>query len=73
MKQVRFEESEVPYQTLARFGLTQEKIEDLPMWALEDIGQGRRSPLLPIQVNNHKMGNRPYVSVSAQQLHHFQH
>ena len=37
MKQVRFEESEVPYQTLARFGLTQEKIEDLPMWALEDI------------------------------------
>lgn len=52
MKQVRFEESEVPYQTLARFGLTQEKIEDLPMWALEDIGQGRRSPLLPIQVNN---------------------
>ena len=42
MKQVRFEESEVPYQTLARFGLTQEKIEDLPMWALEDIGQGRR-------------------------------
>jgi hypothetical protein len=52
MKQVRFEESEVPYQTLARFGLTQEKIEDLPMWALEDIGQGRRSPLLPIQVTN---------------------
>ena len=39
MKQVRFEESEVPYQTLARFGLTQEKIEDLPLWALEDIGQ----------------------------------
>ena len=52
MKQVRFEESEVPYQTLARFGLTQEKIEDLPLWALEDIGQGRRSPLLPIQVTN---------------------
>lgn len=52
MKQVRFEESEVPYQTLARFGLTQEKIEDLPLWALEDIGQGRRSPLLPIQTTD---------------------
>lgn len=39
MKQVRFEESEVPYQTLARFGLTQEKIEDLPLWALEDISR----------------------------------
>ena len=38
MKQVRFKESEVPYQTLAGFGLTQEKIEDLPLWALEDIG-----------------------------------
>ena len=50
MKQVRFEESEVPYQTLAHFGLTHEKIEDLPLWALEDIGQGRRSPLLPIRV-----------------------
>ena len=52
MKQVRFEESEVPYQTLARFGLTQEKIEDLPLRALDDIGQGRRSPLLPIQVTH---------------------
>lgn len=52
MKQIRFEESEVPYQTLARFGLTQEKIEDLPLWALEDIGQGRRSPLLPIHVTD---------------------
>ena len=52
MKQVRFKESEVPYQTLAGFGLTQEKIEDLPLWALEDIGHGRRSPLLPIQVTN---------------------
>lgn len=52
MKQVRFEESEVPYQILARFGLTQEKIEDLPLWALEDIGHGRRSPLLPILVTD---------------------
>lgn len=52
MKQVRFEENEVPYRTLAQFGLTQEKIEDLPLWALEDIGQGRRSPLLPIQVTD---------------------
>lgn len=52
MKQVRFEENEVPYETLSQFGLTQEKIEDLPLWALEDIGQGRRSPVLPISVTN---------------------
>lgn len=52
MRQVRFEESEVPYKTLGQFGLTQEKIEDLPLWALEDIGQGRRSPVLPVSVTN---------------------
>ncbi|MCD8282697.1 MAG: DUF4099 domain-containing protein [Prevotella sp.] len=52
MKQVRFEANEVPYGMLARYGLTQEKIEDLPLWALEDIGQGRRSPLLPVQVTD---------------------
>lgn len=44
----------MPFRTLARFGLTQEKIEDLPLWTLEDIGQGRRSPLLPIQVTDEK-------------------
>lgn len=52
MKQVRFVENEVPYGTLERFGLTQSMIEDLPVWALEDIGQGRRSPVLPIKVTN---------------------
>ena len=52
MKQVRFEENEVPYGTLERFGLMQPMIEDLPVWALEDIGQGGRSPVLPIKVTN---------------------
>ena len=50
MKQVRFEEQEVPYKVLGQFGLTREMIEDLPLFALEDIGRGRRSPVLPIQV-----------------------
>ena len=35
MKRNSFEESEVPYQTLAKFGLTHEMIEDLPMHVLE--------------------------------------
>ena len=48
----RIEEHEVPYETLAKYGLTREMIEDLPMHALEDIGQGRRSPVLPIQVED---------------------
>ena len=49
---MRIEEYEVPYETLAKFGLTREMIEDLPMYVLEDIGQGRRSPVLPIQVED---------------------
>ena len=37
---------------LRQYGLTREMIEDLPMHVLEDIGQGRRSPVLPIQVED---------------------
>ena len=55
MKQVRFEESEVPYQTLARFGLTQEKIEDLPMWALE-VGCGLLSAVGEITIGGFYSG-----------------
>ena len=45
MKQEHFEFNELPYQTLARFGLTQEMIEDLPMRVLEEIGRGGYSPV----------------------------
>ena len=45
-----FEESEMPYGTLERFGLTQEMVEDLPYDALQNIYNGRRSPVLPITV-----------------------
>ena len=50
MKRNSFEESEVPYQTLAKFGLTHEMIEDLPMHALDDISNGRPSPVLPVSM-----------------------
>lgn len=52
MKKERFELGELPYPTLARFGLTQEMIEDLPMRVLEDIGHGRYSPVLPVRVTD---------------------
>lgn len=39
MKQEHFEFNELPYQTLARFGLTQEMIEDLPMRVLKKSGE----------------------------------
>ena len=52
MKRESFELEEMPYETLAKFGLTQEMIDDLPIHALEQIGQGRFSPVLPITVTN---------------------
>ena len=50
MNTVRFELIELPYPTLARFGLTQEMIEDLPMRVLDEICDGRHSPVLPVRV-----------------------
>ena len=34
------------------FGLTQEMIEDLPMHVLDDIYNGRHSPVLPVRVTD---------------------
>ena len=45
-----FEENEMPYGTLNRFGLTQEMIDDLPTNVLQNIYNGRRSPVLPVKV-----------------------
>ena len=42
----------LPYPTLARFGLTQAMIEDLPMRILKEIGKGGYSPVLPMRVTN---------------------
>ena len=57
MKRERIELNELPYRTLAQFGLTQEMIEDLPMYVLEDLADGRHSPVLPIEVTDED-GNR---------------
>lgn len=47
-----FDEDEVPYMTLSRFGLTREMIEDLPERVLEDIFSGHKSPNLPIHIKD---------------------
>lgn len=52
MNKERIELNELPYQTLVQFGLTQEMIEDLPMRVLDDLGDGRHSPVLPIEVTD---------------------
>ena len=45
-----FDENEMPYGTLERFGLTQEMIEDLPTDVLQNILNGRHSPVLPVHI-----------------------
>ena len=47
-----FEESEWPHDLLQQFGLSREMIEDLPSPVLDDLTEGRRSPMLPILMTN---------------------
>lgn len=54
MDRYRFSDEEVPYATLELFGLTREMIGDLPLSVLQAIYSGRRSPVLPIRVNDTK-------------------
>ena len=44
----RFSEQEIPYKTLARFGLTQQMIDDLPASIKERLMSSRSTPLLPV-------------------------
>lgn len=41
-----FEENEMPFDILERFGLTQTMIEDLPTDVLQNIYNGKKSPVL---------------------------
>ena len=45
-----FDENEMPYGILERFGLTQEMIEDLPTDIIQNIFNGRLSPVLPVHI-----------------------
>lgn len=49
---MQFTENEIPFETLEQFGLTHEMIEDLPMRVINDIVNGRRTPVLPIKVED---------------------
>lgn len=53
MKKIeKFQDSEIPYETLASFGLTREMVDDLPLKVLEKLLSGQRTPLLPISVQD---------------------
>ena len=45
-----FDENEMPYGILERFGLTQAMIDDLPTDVLQNIYNGRKSPVLPVHI-----------------------
>ena len=64
MKCNQFEEGEIPYGALEKFGLSHEMIEDLPMHVLEDIWNGRQSPVLPIHVTDDRVSSSRVVPAS---------
>ena len=48
MRKNLFDEIEFPYDTLAKYGLTQDMIDDLPADVMEALKQGWISPVLPL-------------------------
>ena len=44
----RFKEQDIPYDDLAKFGLTQEMIDDLPQSVMTRLLSSRETPLLPL-------------------------
>ena len=66
----QFEEKEMPYETLGQFGLTPEMIEDLPVDILEELYEGRPSPVLPVKVtldNGEEVTSRTRFSLIRRQ------
>lgn len=50
MEQTKFQEEEIPFHILSRFGLTREMLEDLPQSAYMKLRNGMATPVLPIKV-----------------------
>ena len=59
-----FKEEEIPYGVLETFGLTREMVEDLPLRVLQQISNGRRSPVYPFMSRTTKVTSSRAVPVS---------
>jgi len=57
MTETKYNESQIPYNVLDRFGLTEQMITDLPSTVLHDILDGHRSPVLPVTTTDEE-GNK---------------
>lgn len=49
MSDFKFSSTDIPYEELAEFGLSQEMIDDLPECIMNKFLSGQRTPLLPIE------------------------
>lgn len=52
MTKTKFNESQIPYSLLEHYGLTEQMITDLPTDIMTDILNGRRSPVLPVTIED---------------------
>ena len=48
----KFNESQIPYSVLEHYGLTEQMLSDLPTDIMTDILNGRRSPVLPVTIED---------------------
>lgn len=70
MTNTKFNESQIPYSILERFGLTEQMITDLPTDILADILNGRRSPVLPVTITDaegHQISSRTRFALIGQE------
>lgn len=70
MTNTKFSESQTPYSVLEHYGLTEQMITDLPKDIRTDIMNGRRSPVLPVTIEDatgHRVNTRTRFALIPQE------
>lgn len=50
----KFREKDIPYETLEKFGITREMIDDLPQKVMMDFLSSRQTPVIPIKIEDNE-------------------